>query len=393
MEPYLKPKPLHQLKEERLDAIEKLDKIIAKAEAENSRAFTAEEKREVNEGFLKVQRIDLEIESGHPAWSAQKRQAEERQPGAGRESSFQSSPNTFWGKACKAIHNGEARSLTSSSASSIIQDPKVDSNTVLFDSLVANNPLEKLGMKIIKAMPNFTQFVRVSSLPTAYWIDKNTGTFTASDPTITNVKVDMKNLSCLIKVSNNLLRDQSPSTDAIIANVFQRVIQQALITKILTGDNTAGLEWDGIDNIAGVSSVAAGGVLGSYEKIVEAITTTMSHNHMVENIGGLASIDVCTQLNNMLDNDNNPMQPPKLFNQLKGFHYSTAVGETYDTDKTRIFIADWSKSMLAVEGSYELRADQTYATEDATGFFLLYRSSFHLIEPDAFTILTGITTV
>ena len=136
-------------------------------------------------------------------------------------------------------------------------------------------------------------------------------------------------------------------------------------------------------------------VLADYDDIVTAITTTMSANAMLENIGVIAPINVAKQLNQLktgIASDNSPLVPPDIFGKLKAFKYTTAALETYaSSTETRAYFGDWSKMVIAIDGKYELRSEHVHADNDQTAFYVLFRADMFLIEPDFFTILTDIT--
>ena len=308
-------------------------------------------------------------------------------------------PRPVLGNMMRAVYQGAngrnadkfRREFDFTSGNATIQDPRVQAE--FFETLKANNPLADLGARFLIG-PNYMQFPRQLTDPSVTWFEEgDTAVLPDTAATIDSVKIQYKIPAIVLDASNFWLEDSGPLGAEILSRMGVSALQNAIISAVLNGAAASG-QPVGLDNVAGVQTVAAGGALASFAKITEGVKKLLAANVKLENIGGIYSPSVWQQINDLIDQADQPLLMPAGLRDIP-MYTSTAVLEDYGTgdDETRIYLGDWANIMIASSGGPMVSIlRETKATQFMTQFVVHMRCDVGVIRPNAFCRIEGIPT-
>ena len=302
--------------------------------------------------------------------------------------------NTF-GKVFRelvGVETAEKRALVSS-GSALIQNPQVVDDVVY--SLQSSNPLVDAGVQFVN-IDNNRQVPKISSYPVAAWISEG-DQLIATQPTITSVKWELKDLAVLIKVQNNVLYDAAVNTERMISEVANRAINDMLLKAVFSGSGANGepLGIDNYQNVLTVDMATDGATITDYTKHTEAVKKLLQTNNDLSKISFVQSPDVFQQVNDLQVELGNYQLPPFDYRTNRVFT-SSVVKSDYQqgttANTTRIYVADFSKLVVGVGGEIMVKLSERYADHLQTAFIVHLRVDPKPIFENSFCIIRGITT-
>lgn len=150
------------------------------------------------------------------------------------------------------------------------------------DRITAQAIVRRAGATVYPMATDTLNVPKVTGGATAYWVGEN-AQITASDETFGQLQLVAKLLAAMVKVSNQLLSDASPSAEAAIRRDIAKVISLAEDNAFITGTGT-GNQPTGIVNTTGVNeaTLGANGATPTFDNIYDAL-------YQVESNNGLAS--------------------------------------------------------------------------------------------------------
>ena len=384
------PFDVDELTEGRETLITEMRQILQDAQSD-SRELTAQERK----AFAAASR-DFE-KFGDQLKAAQER--EDNEAALIKAGRTRKEPRPILGQMMRAVFQGPQgrnsdsyrREFDFTSGNATIQDPRVQAE--FFETLKANNPLADLGARFLIG-PNYMQFPRQLTDPAVTWFEEgDTAVLPDTAATIDSVKIQYKIPAIVLDASNFWLEDSGPLGAEILSRMGVSALQNAIISAVLNGAAASG-QPVGLDNVAGVQTVAAGGALASFAKITEGVKKLLAANVKLENIGGIYSPSVWQQINDLIDQADQPLLMPAGLRDIP-MYTSTAVLEDYGTgdDETRIYLGDWANIMIASSGGPMVSIlRETKATQFMTQFVVHMRCDVGVIRPNAFCRIEGIPT-
>ena len=381
---------VEELTEGRELLITEMRQILQDAQSD-SRELTAQERK----AFAAASR-DFE-KFGDQLKAAQER--EDNEAALIKAGRTRKEPRPILGQMMRAVFQGPQgrnsdsyrREFDFTSGNATIQDPRVQAE--FFETLKANNPLADLGARFLIG-PNYMQFPRQLTDPSVTWFEEgDTAVLPDTAATIDSVKIQYKIPAIVLDASNFWLEDSGPLGAEILSRMGVSALQNAIISAVLNGAAASG-QPVGLDNVAGVQTVAAGGALASFAKITEGVKKLLAANVKLENIGGIYSPSVWQQINDLIDQADQPLLMPAGLRDIP-MYTSTAVLEDYGTgdDETRIYLGDWANIMIASSGGPMVSVlRETKATQFQTQFVIHMRCDVGVIRPNAFCRIEGIPT-
>lgn len=141
----------------------------------------------------------------------------------------------------------------------------------LIDLLRAKAVIRGLSPRVYQLKGDTLNIPRQTTAATAYWIEENAEK-TESEQAFGNVKLVLKEVAALVKVSNNLLMDASPAVDTIIKQDLVTQLQLAEDLAFIQG--TGGSQPLGIYNDSGVSTTTLGsgnGAAITFDDLMDAM--------------------------------------------------------------------------------------------------------------------------
>lgn len=288
------------------------------------------------------------------------------------------------------------RDFTLAGTTATIQDPQV--NQEFFLSLKARNPLDMMGARFIQGGPNFNQFPVETTAPTVTWFEEG-DTLTDGGGVIGAKKIEYRTAAILLKASNFWLEDSAYQIGGrVITDMALDAINEAIVKVALHGAAADG-QPVGLDNVANVQTVAAGGAIVDYSKHIEAVRKLLAANVVRENITGIMSPKAWEQIQTLretIDVNEDPtgqhfLMPPGIVDLRQ--YVSSAVLEDYGTDPnftTRIYLGDFSNMLIGMSGPRVQILKERYADEMTTGFLVHLRIDMQVVRPTAFCRIEGI---
>ena len=294
-------------------------------------------------------------------------------------------------KTGKPLNGFENRAITVSSGSALIQDPLVQGQVI--DSLLSHNPLVRAGAHYFDCT-NKTSFPKVSTYPTVQWMASG-DQLAASEPTITSVDFNLKDVAVLVKVENNVLYDSTPEAAVMIQRTMEKAINQAILQAVFSGSGSK--QPVGLDSMEGVQSFVPVEYL-DFDFLIDGVTMLLNKNVPLENIGLIASPKVWSYLSKMktgIENDSTPLIKPFDLSDMKDsgmLHITTAISDEYGTgsNESRIYMGDYSQLAIGMGGPYALTIVEKYSDYLQTGFQLHMRIDVQSYLSDNFVRIEGL---
>ena len=144
-------------------------------------------------------------------------------------------------------------------------------NAEVIELLRAQAVIRQMGPSVYPMNSDQLSFNRQTGGTTAYWVAEG-DTKTESEPTLGQATLVLKEVAGLVRVSNNLLADSSPSVDALIRNDLVKVLSNAEDLAIIQG--TGGAQPLGIYNDPVVPNTTLGagnGAIPSFDDLWDAM--------------------------------------------------------------------------------------------------------------------------
>lgn len=275
----------------------------------------------------------------------------------------------------------QKRALNSTSGSSLLGITINDDGDIF--APLAGSVLEQIGVEIIDVDNETTKVAKVDfdgmSNFTAF---SETDTIPVGNLTLEAVQTNLTNRGVIIKVNNNLLRGRvTHRTEQIIRQAISDKIQEELLRELLIG-KTKG--FTGLDSIVGIQTVDAGNaVISNWEKFVSGYTKILDYNGSIANISAVIPPVVFEQVQNLKDSSNQYLVPPPGLKDMKMIPCSI-IKKDYGvgTDRTRVYMGDFSAVKILLEGNYLLMSEHRYLEEDVTAFRVIVRADMQLHIPE-----------
>ena len=288
---------------------------------------------------------------------------------------------------------GQTRVVDSTSGSALIQDPNVVNNVIY--SLLSDNALVKAGASYMNVDNNYQSFPKVVNYPTVSWMSQG-DQLLATDPTIEAVDFNLKDVACLVRVHNNVLRDSTPNTATVIQETISRSINDAILKAAFSGSAADKMPL-GLDGISGVQSFTPTST-DNHDYLIDAVSMLLDKNVPLENIGLICSPKAwknLAKLKTSID-DNSPLMKPLDFDRMKNngmFHVTTAIKNDYgaSNDETRIYIGDFSQLAIAMQGPFALQLVEKYSDYLNTAFQVHMRCDVQAYLADNFVRIEGLS--
>jgi HK97 family phage major capsid protein len=221
----------------------------------------------------------------------------------------------------------------------------------------------------------------IENIPTAAWRLEN-GNVPESEPTFRAVVAAPKSLAFYFKVSRELLADGANLERALTIAIAQSFAKE--IDRVALRGSGSNPEPRGILNTVNVGSVANGAngaALAGYSSFFSALQTILQADAPMPNAAILSPRSLM-KLGGLLDTTNQPLQVPKMLQELTMLSTSLVpntltVGTS--TDCSEIYIGDFTKVKLAMRERVSIQK-----------LGELFATSGQIEYPRAFAVVTGV---
>lgn len=261
------------------------------------------------------------------------------------------------------------------------------------DRLRANMVLVAAGAQTVP-MPNKTHTgAALTADPTASW-HTEAADITATDPTFAARTLTAQTVAVRCTASVEATQD-SPNFGDQLADAMAAAIAVEIDRVGLVGSGTPP-EPRGILNVSGINTVASGGTLTSYAKVLEAVQELLEANVALDVATKFAIMSPRTlgrfeNLATGIASDLTQLPRPRSLEATQ-FLVTTAVPNNLSTDKLVLFMGDFRDLVLGVRTDTTIEALklQTYASNLVVEFIAYSRVDFLAVRPASFVTLTGI---
>lgn len=274
------------------------------------------------------------------------------------------------------VHS-QKRTLNSSTGSGFL-GINVNEQGNIFSPL-AGSALERMGVEIVDVENETTRVAKVDfgAMSDLVVVNENQS-IPVGTLSVAAVDSYLTNRGIIIKVHNNLLRGKiMDRTEMLIQRAIRDKIQEELLKELLIGKTNG---FVGLDNLAGVQTVDAGNApITNWEKFVSGYTKILDYNGGVSNISAVIPPVVFEQIQNLKDSTNQYLAPPPGLKDMKMIPCSI-IKKNYgaSTDKTRVYIGDFSSVKILLEDTYILASEERYLEEDVTAFRIVVRGDMQV---------------
>jgi HK97 family phage major capsid protein len=268
------------------------------------------------------------------------------------------------------------------------------------DRITAQTIVRRAGATVYPMATDTLNIPKISGGATAYWVGEN-AQITSSDETLDQLQLVAKLLAAMVKVSNQLLADASPSAEAAIRRDIAKVISLAEDNAFIAGTGTSN-QPTGIINTTGVNEITLGanGATPAFDDIYDAL-------YQVESNNGLASSWIMhprTKNTLMKIKDSNEQfiynvapsvkEPDSLVGLPVFLTTQIPTNLTVGTsnDCTYIIVGQFDEAIIGERAGLEFSTDQSGTAFEyyQTWIRAISRLDFGLRTPEAFCKVTGV---
>ncbi|MGR3311207.1 MAG: phage major capsid protein [Candidatus Brocadiales bacterium] len=268
------------------------------------------------------------------------------------------------------------------------------------DRITARTIVRRAGATIYPMATDTLNVPKITGGATAYWVGENTQ-ITAGDETFGQLQLVAKLLAAMVKVSNQLLSDTSPSAEAAIRRDIAKVISLAEDNAFIAGTGS-GNQPTGIINTTGVNelSLGANGATPTFDDVYDAL-------YQVENNNGLASSWVMhprtkNTLKKIKDSQGNyiynvapSVKEPDTLVGLPVYlatQIPTNLTVGTSTDCSYIIVGQFDEAIIGERTGLEFSTDQSGTAFEyyQTWIRAISRLDFGLRTPEVFCKVTGV---
>ncbi len=268
------------------------------------------------------------------------------------------------------------------------------------DRITTRAIVRRAGATVYPMATDTLNVPKVTGGATAYWVGEN-AQITASDETLDQLQLVAKLLAAMVKVSNQLLSDASPSAEAAIRRDIAKVIALAEDNAFIAGTGT-GNQPLGIINTTGVNSTSLGvnGATPTFDNIYDAL-------YQVENNNGLASAWIMhprtkNTLKKIKDTNGNfiynvapSVKEPDTLVGLPVYlttQIPTNLTVGTSTDCSYILVGQFDEAIIGERAGLEFSTDQSGTAFEyyQTWIRAIARLDFGLRTPGVFCKVTGV---
>lgn len=384
------------LRAEKTKLIQELDKIHTRSKENKDGSLSKEDQYNWDSNMDQVNILDYHIreavikEAQNQAANLilDKRNADQFRNKSGKASRS----NNLLGRILKSAQSQpdeEVRSFTSTSGSKLIPESRI--SDVIFDLTSQNQLFDGAGAIALEAEQNL-QYPRVSSYPSHHWQSAELEQIPDSAPSITSLKIDLRDIAVRIIVSNQLLMDADVEVSAVLQNAMITAINQAILEAAFSGSGASG-QPTGLDSLASILTVdAQSEKLTNYRFHIEAVKKLLDANILLPNISFFASADSWSQLESLTDSTGQPLRAPSSIADLRKF-YTSAIKTDYGngSNQTKVYAGDFSRMVMAYQPAMQIYTDQNQDRLAST-FITHFRLDFMYLSPDSFVRIDNIET-
>lgn len=272
--------------------------------------------------------------------------------------------------------------------------------TEIRERIMAQSVIRSLGVTTYPMATDTLNVPRITGGATHYWVAENAD-ITSTDPTFGQLVLSAKLLAALLKLSNQLINDSSPSAEAAVRRDTAKVIALGEDFAFIQGTGT-GNQPTGILNTSGIASVSLGanGATPTFDNVYDTLYEVEFANGMAS--GWVMHPRTKNTMRKIKDSQNNYIYnvapsmkepdtlvglPVKLTTQVP---INLTVGS--NTDNSYVLCGQWDEAVIGERAGIEFATDQSGSAFVAyqTWIRAIERIDFGLRTPGVFCKMVGV---
>jgi HK97 family phage major capsid protein len=254
--------------------------------------------------------------------------------------------------------------------------------------------LNQAGMTTVTMQDKIQNSSAVVTDPAATW-HTEAGAISVGDPTFSPRTLTAQTLVTRCQASLEITQD-SPDFGKQLADVMARAMAVEVDQTGLIGSGTSP-EPRGIKNTSGISTVASGGVMTDFSKLLAAVKKLLDANVPVEiaALNVIMSPGIWNRLESLvtgISGDKTQLSRPKALENTKFLVTSNGL-DTGSPPTSTLFLGDFRDLVLGVraEASIEALKVTNYPGNLLIDFIGYLRCDFMVRRPTSFCTITGAT--
>ncbi|WP_284751108.1 phage major capsid protein [Arthrobacter sp. efr-133-R2A-120] len=311
----------------------------------------------------------------------------------------------------KGVYGGSlgqmVRTVTDTGTSAVVP---ADWATDVIDLARNYSAVLNAGAQIVPMNGQIVNIGRVTGDPTAAFRTEGSA-ITPSDPTLDNVTLTSKTMSCLVQVTMEWLQD-AINGEELVRNEIAKAMALKLDYMALYGGVVTANSWAGINlpvgpNPRGVAAtllaVRAANVLGNQTNgtALTRFNELIDLDYAVENLNEsptalLAPTKLLQSYAKLIDSQNRPLDKNQTDLRDLPFIPTNQVASAYTqgtlTTAADAFVGDWSQLLIGQRLDFTLqRLDERYADSGMIGFVMHWRGDIAPARSSAFAVYKALT--
>jgi HK97 family phage major capsid protein len=227
--------------------------------------------------------------------------------------------------------------------------------------------------------------------PTVDWYGEN-ATIGEASLTFGRRLFTARKMAAICRVSNELLED-AQNIDSLIQSTLANVMALELDRVSLFGNGVG--EPLGVNETSGVNTSTSVGTPASYDKFVDAVYSVRAYNYEPNAV--MYSPRTAQTLAKMvtgLASDKTKLVPPADFLALQKYSTNQIPNTLGGGAESVAFVGDWRQYVIGLRSDIRLEVSRVAGTafeKDQTLIRVVWRGDGLLLQPRAFTVMSGIT--
>ncbi len=246
----------------------------------------------------------------------------------------------------------------------------------------------RAGAATVPLISDKTTIARTATDPTAAW-RAEAGAVAESEPTFEGVVFVPRSLAVLVKASREVIED-SVNIEQALEQAFIGALSVELDRVALNGSGTPP-EPKGISNTTGVGSVAGGGALTSYDKVLDALYEILVDNGPMPTAMVMPPRTTIALAKLKESTSNAPLAMPPLLANIPSFTTTSMPITESPGTASKIILGDFTQLYFGIRT--ELRIEvlrELYAGNLQLGYIAHLRADIGVAHPESFAMVTGI---
>ena len=266
---------------------------------------------------------------------------------------------------------------------------------VWIDNARAASACLRAGVQTIQ-MPSDTLDLTKVTADAAFTWKSELASASAVAPTIGRVRFQSRTVMCVVPVSGELIQDATPDLTKTLDTLLTRSLAAELDRVMIQGGTgSPNQEPTGLLNISGLGAYRYGGVIADYSWVSHGVETVQVAN--LEPNAMVSHPQVYGTLDRLVDTRNQPLQPPRSFQNLKHYPTTNVPVNIGSPAESAAFIGKWDEAILGVRLGLHIRvaldgtAGGVNATTDYAAFVVAVgRFDFQVPRLGAFCVVNGL---